>query len=224
MIEQVDRAVLNNIIWCGIVCDTHRIVHSSKEHVWGVLLKAPALYPDIITSSSHVTVEEVNDFIGKREINSVKDSYANIDLTPLSFKILFDAEWIYHEPVTNSKPLQLEWSVVTNESELAQWTLAHGAGNVIRPELLKRGDVRIFTHEQKAGFIANIGANSVGISNVFSQDQRLENLWSDITKVVSTEYSGLPMVGYEHDRFLTAALQSGWTSIGPLRVWVKSNI
>lgn len=74
MNEQVDTAVLNNIVWCGIVCDTHGIARTSSRHVWGVLSKAPTYYPDIITSSRHVTIDEVNDFIGDSEISSVKDS------------------------------------------------------------------------------------------------------------------------------------------------------
>jgi hypothetical protein len=223
---QVDTAVLNNIVWCGIVCDTHGIARTSRENVWGVLTKAPTFYPDIITSSRHVTIEEVNNFIGNREISSVKDSFANLDLSLVGFKILFEAEWIYHAPVANLELFQSAWRVITTENDLAQWTFAHGSGNVIRPELLKRGDVRIFTHEKEgeiAGFIANLGANAVGISNVFSPVNANENLWSDIAKVVSIEFPGLPLVGYEQDGDLTAALLSGWTSIGPLRVWLKSN-
>lgn len=68
-----------------------------------------------------------------------------------------------------------------------------------------------------------MGANAVGISNVFLPANANENLWSDIAKVVSSEFPGLPIVGYEQNGDLNAALLSGWTSIGPLRVWLKSN-
>lgn len=222
----LDTAVLNNVVWCGIVCDTHGISQTSKENVWGLMSKAPAFYPDIVTSNKEVTEDEIIDFIGSREIFSIKDSYANLDLSPIGFKILFEAEWIYHKPIYNFNFFQSDWRVITTESDLAKWTKIQGTGNVIKPILLKREDVRIFMLEKKdgiSGFIANIGAGAVGITNIFSSEHTIEDLWSTLPKVVSNEFPGLPLVGYEQDGNLTVAIQSGWASIGPLRVWIKSN-
>lgn len=225
MNTRVDIAVWNNIAWCGLVCDTHEIAHISKEHVWGTLDKAPQFYPDIITTSKHGTVEEVMDFIGNREIASLKDSFASLDLSPLGFTVLFEAEWIYHESVTEaSEPAQESWRMISTEQELARWTSVNGLEKVVKPALLQHEDVKIFTCEQNgalSGFIANVGANAVGISNVFSASQTSKNLWLDIPKVVAAEFPGLPLVGYESNGDLAAALSSGWTSVGPLRVWIK---
>lgn len=226
MKEKVETAVLNNIVWCGMVCDTHGIAQSSNEHVWGLLSKAPAFYPDVITISKHATVDLVKDFIAGKEISSVKDCFANLDLTSLGFKILFEAEWIYHEPSYHSNLTHSDWHVITTERELAEWAMLQGLEHVILPDLLKREEVKIFKREKKgeiAGFIANMGANTVGISNVFSTDKKVEKLWSDITKVAATEFPELPMVGYEQGGNLTAAILSGWTSIGPLLVWLKAS-
>ncbi|WP_282940943.1 hypothetical protein [Paenibacillus sp. RC67] len=224
MKSQVDVAVLNNIIWCGIVCDTHEIAQTSKGHVWGLLSKAPIFYPDIITLNRNVTIEDVKDFIGTREITSIKDSYANLDMSSFGFKILLEAEWIYHAPVTDVELIHTSWRVITTEKDLLQWTFANGTENVIKSNLLQQKNVKMFIREHNgeiSGFIANLGANAVGISNVFSADNAIESLWIDITKIVSTEFPGLPMVGYEQSYDLTAALLSGWTSVGPLRVWIK---
>lgn len=220
----VDKAVLNNIVWCGIVCDLHGLTQTSNEHVWGLLSKAPELYPDVITSSRHATSEEVKDFIGNREIFSIKDSFANLDMVPFGFEILFEAKWIYHALDADVDFVQSAWTVVTTETDLAQWTSASGLQKVIKPDLLKQKDVKIFMHKELngeiSGFITNFSANTVGISNVFSNSKK--SVWSDIVKIVSAHFPGIPMVGYEDGDALTAALLSGWSSIGPLRVWIKS--
>lgn len=220
----IDKAVLNNILWCGIVCNLHGLTQASSEHVWGLLSKAPEFYPDIITSSRHATSEEIMDFIGKREVFSIKDSFANLDMVPFGFEILFEAKWIYHAPVTDVGFVQEEWSVVTKEKDLTRWALANGLQKVIKSDLLTHKDVKIYMHEKNgelSGFITNLSANAVGISNVFSNSQK--NVWSDIVKIVSTYCPGIPMVGYESGDSLTSALLSEWTSLGPLRVWIKSN-
>lgn len=70
--------------------------------------------------------------------------------------------------------------------------------NVIKADLLKTKDVKIFTREKNdeiSGFTANLNANVVGISNVFSVGKEPEHLWEEITTVVSNEFSGLSMVG-----------------------------
>jgi hypothetical protein len=224
--NHVDTAVFNNIVWCGIVCDTHGITQTSNEYVWGLLSKAPTFYPEVITSSRDATIEDVKAFIESREIYSIKDSYANLDMLPIGFNILFEAEWIYHASVTDVEPIHTPWHVIRTEKDLAKWTFANGLENVIKPDLLKQKDVKIFKYEKNgeiSGFIANLSANAVGISNVFSIGNAYESLWRDITKIVSIEFPGLPMVGYEQNEDLPAALLAGWTSIGPLRVWVKSN-
>lgn len=217
----VDNAVLNNIAWCGIVCESHGLTQISSERVWGLLSRAPELYPDIITSSRHTTSDEVNSFIGNREIFSIKDSFANLNMVPYGFTVLFDAEWIYHEPVAVEQ-VQSEWTVVSTEEDFAKWTYACGLQKVLKPELLERKDVKIFLHENNgelSGFIVNLSANAVGISNVFSNSDK--KIWSDIAPIVSSYFPGVQMVGYERGDDLTAGLLSGWTSVGPLRVWMK---
>ena len=55
--------------------------------------------------------------------------------------------------------------------DLADWTLARGSGNAIRRELLKRRDLKLYLNKKEgetAKFIASLGADAVGISNVFT--------------------------------------------------------
>lgn len=222
--SQVDRAVLNNIAWCRIVCDTHGINQYMEEHLWGLLTKAPVFYPEVITKDKNATSEDVKFFIENGAVTSIKDSYAKLDMFPLGFKILFEAEWISYPSISNVEPIQTGWREIKTEKELALWTLKSGLEDVIRPDLLKYKDVKIFIYTENngvAGFIANMSHNVVGISNVFSVGLDGEAVWRDIPKIVSIQYPGISMVGYEHNSDLSMAHLSGWKSIGPLRVWIK---
>ncbi|OXM82863.1 hypothetical protein [Paenibacillus rigui] len=219
-----DHAVFNNIAWCGIVCRLHGLTPISGEGIWGLCSKAPEYYPDIITFRRQVTSDEVNDFIGNREVFGIKDSFANLDMLPFGFRVLFDAKWIYHPPVVDLDDHLRGWIVVSTAEAFAQWTFASGLQKVLQPALLEEKDVKIFMYEihgEKSGFVANLSDHVVGISNVFSNENKM--IWPDIVRIVSAYFPGVPMVGYEKGEALAAALQSGWTTLGPLRVWIKAN-
>ncbi|MDP5277187.1 hypothetical protein [Chengkuizengella axinellae] len=222
----IDQAVKNNIAWCEIVCDSHGVAHTSKEHLWGVFSKAPKYYPELITKSKYSSVEDINNYINKVTVSSIKDSFANLNLSPLGFEILFNAKWIFHEGVHDSRSLHDKWRVINTEKDLKKWTISSGLVDIIKPDILNENSVKIFMYEQNnavCGFIANLSANVVGVSNVFTTDHANEELWLDIPDIISTEFPGFPIVGYEHNENLIAANSAGWRSIGSLRVWIRSN-
>ncbi|MFC7391429.1 hypothetical protein [Scopulibacillus cellulosilyticus] len=224
MNTHIEQAVKNNIIWCGIVSESHGIPYYCNGGVWGLLSEAPPLCPDIITAGMDVTDQEVADFIGDRNISTIKDSFANLDMASIGFKVLFNAVWIYHPPVSVSESAKLGWRVITKKEDLTKWTYAHDSEKVIKYNLLDRDDVKIFIKEKEdeiSGFIANLGAGVIGISNAFSMEYTNEALWKDIVQAVSTEFQNLPIVGYEQGNSLKAALSCGWESLGPLRIWIR---
>ncbi|WP_339254322.1 hypothetical protein NSQ43_07250 [Sporosarcina sp. FSL W8-0480] len=61
-----------------------------------------------------------------------------------------------------------------------------------------------------AAFIVNKAANVIGISNVFSSNMDITDLWRSIPQAVSKEFPGVPLVGYEQGESLSAAHASGW--------------
>lgn len=225
MLLKVEKAILNNIAWCGVVCDTHGINCFWRGNLWGMLTEAPSFYPGVISANMEATMAELGYFIDNGRVSSIKDSYANLDLSPFGFKKLFDAEWIWHPPVSSNKSPQTKWRVITNERDLVQWTSKSGLTDVIKPNLLEYENVKNFSLENNegvSGFITNVDEGVVGVSNVFSEGRENESLWREIPRVVSNEYPGMSMVGYEHGSDLDLAKKSGWESLGPLRVWIKS--
>lgn len=59
----------------------------------------------------------------------------------------------------------------------------------------------------------------VGLSNVFGPDTDLDETWVGVISLTRHWCGSLPMVGYESGEDLAAAIRSGFTAIGPLRVW-----
>jgi hypothetical protein len=66
----------------------------------------------------------------------------------------------------------------------------------------------------KGGAIANRTGPVVGVSNLFGD-------WRAAADSIAGRYPGLPLVGYESGDDLAAARRAGFTSTGPLRVWLK---
>jgi hypothetical protein len=220
----LQSAIRNNVNWCEKVSELHGGSHLIKGNVWGLTTKAPKFYPDLITTDQSVTTQEAVEFIGNREILSIKDSFSNIDMSLFGFKILFEAEWICHEAVSVPLSDSTDWRPIQTEEEVVNWTTACGLEDIITADLIRDPEVVIFGEgglNDKRGFIVNQGAKTIGVSNVFSKNPSNHEHWSEIPQIVSTKFPRLPLVGYEHGEDLKAALKFGWKSMGPLRVWIK---
>lgn len=69
---------------------------------WLALRRSPPFYPDAVSLT-----ERPRDILAGIDLSpgcSVKDSFATLDLAPAGFEVLFDAEWIYREPVESPGP------------------------------------------------------------------------------------------------------------------------
>ncbi|MFC4098136.1 hypothetical protein [Paenibacillus xanthanilyticus] len=225
---RTDIAVQNNIAWCAAICELYGVVHTSEGQLWGTLAPAPPFHPDLITATADATTEDVKKWLEGRKVSGLKDSYAKLDMAPLGLRLLFEAQWMTSDPSADHRAAADEtaWTIVATERELARWAAAGDMPHLMKPELLQRQDVKVFMRESNggvSGFIANVSEGAVGISNVFATttDSSSNTLWSSIAAASSAHFPGIPLVGYEHGETLDAALQAGWTAIGPLRVWVR---
>jgi hypothetical protein len=92
------------------------------------------------------------------------------------------------------------------------------------PVLLHDEDVCIVAaYKEKqivAGALANGTGEVVGLSNVFTPEQEAERYWG-LLDVIAACYPALPVVVYEQGEQLALVLRVGFTSLGPLRVWIK---
>jgi hypothetical protein len=167
---------------------------------------------------------------------AVKDSFRSLDLRPLGFTVLFDAEWILRQPTAGDaqeSPTGLPWRTVRSEADLLLWRRAW-AGEATTVETSQIFAVSLISHTNVnflfapadgiplCGGILNKGAGVVGLSNVFCAEVDPEIAWRGLLREAARRFPGLPVVGYEAEKELTVTRRVGFQSAGPLRIWCKS--
>ncbi|WP_328536901.1 GNAT family N-acetyltransferase [Streptomyces sp. NBC_00344] len=228
----VREAARNNAEWCDLLCRTHGVRGEFTPMAWTSAERTPPFYPDAVTLSPGTSAADVLTGIDTAGPGaSVKDSFADLDLSADGFNVLFDARWI-HRPATLPTPPAtggVRWSVVRTPEELARWEDAWdgGAKGLFLPGLLADEGTVVLAgragEELVAGAVATRSAAAVGVSNLFALDEgAVDAAWSGCVTAVARLFPGTPIVGYESGDDLTAALRHGFEDLGPLRVWLKA--
>jgi hypothetical protein len=159
---------------------------------------------------------------------SVKDSFADLDLRPHGFEILFSAQWITRAPTTPAD--EGSWEPITNADALAEWAGAwrqpDDPADLFRPTLLEHPDITFLAAfvngDIVAGALLNRSATVVGLSNVFVTTAAPDDVWPGCLDTITRRFPGIPIVGYEPGDSFATALHYGFTALGPLRVWIKN--
>jgi hypothetical protein len=163
---------------------------------------------------------------------SIKDSFAALDLAPLGFAPLFDAEWVWRDPLPAPRAGlgDVAWRQVTTTAELELWETAWRENGspanrpVFVPALLDDPTIALFAAYKGDGLVAGCAANrsadAVGFSNFFVADGDDDQLAAGALAAVSGFGDGLPIVGYEPHRAIGRAQRLGFQPVGPLRIWV----
>jgi hypothetical protein len=213
----------NNARWCDAVCRSHGLATLFVGDLWIAAAGAPRFYPDVVTLRPGASVADVMAHLPPGA-QFVKDSFACLDLEPEGFGVLFDARWFVHRSPRSAVPA-LVWTPIDAAGELDDWTRAARLEGIIRAELLADPAVRIFAGRRSAhgpiaaGAIANATGQVVGISNVFCEEADASVVWRDLQGVAALAFAGRPLVGYEQGDALARAIESGFSPLGPLRVW-----
>jgi hypothetical protein len=225
----LDLAVQDNARWCRLVSATWGAPGTTDADAWASPTRTPPGYPDAVTLRPGVRAAELLSRIDTSSAGaSVKDSYADLDLSPHGFHPLFSATWIggtgTPPPPSPSTP---PWHPI-GAGELDAWQAAW-AGTpdpepLFRPELLDADGVTLLGARRgraiTAGCVLTAGDAAVGVSNVFATDGNLEAAWRRILQWTAVHHPGTPVVGYETGADLDAAVNVGLRPLGPLRVWV----
>ena len=159
---------------------------------------------------------------------SVKDSFADVDLTAVGFHVLFEAQWIHRPARRPSAPRDPSWEVVTNARRLREWAMAwddgDGHADLFRPELLEDPATSVLAWcgvdgRVAAGAVTHRTDLLVGLSNVFVRDGGPDEAWPAVLDAVDALFPATPVVGYERGADLAAAVRQGFEIVGPLRIW-----
>ena len=233
-------AVRNNADWCDAVCRARGVPGRFTEQLWVNEHATPPYYPNIITlqPSSDALLHELADAIARVRATvdqlSIKDSFADVDLSPHGCRVLFDARWIAR-PHTLAAPASsipgVEWSIVRDAAGLGAWKIAWDreimkVDPIFGPDLLRNDGVAFIAAHRDgvivAGAIANKTAGAVGLSNVFVRDSDPGNAWAGCVAQAMAWSPGMPIVGYQSGAQLAAALDLGFEPLGPLRIWIAA--
>jgi hypothetical protein len=221
--DRISAAVENNAKWCDLVCRSHRISTSWTEGFWVSRQPSPQFYPEGVTLQPKVSPEQLINELPPGPC-SVKDSFADLDLASRGFEQLFDARWIYRVPPVGAQRAT-GWTAISAEEEFGQWLLACGLLDVLPEALLRDQSVRVLQRKRAndvtAGAVLNRTGSVVGLSNVFSLNVPLDEVWGDLVVLAAQEFPSCPIVGYERGEDLDVAIGTGFNDLGGLRVWLQ---
>lgn len=208
---------------------SHGVVGEFGAQAWAAPVRTPLYYPDAVTLAPGADPVALTGLIDTTAPGAtVKDSYADLDLSAAGFQVLFEAQWIHRPALASATGTQLAWEVAGDAEALRAWALAWdgGGGNadLFRPALLDDPATFVLSGrssdgELAAGAVASRSDQAVGISNLFAPDGP-DVAWPLVLEAVHHLFPTLPVVGYEHGDDLTAAVRHGFEPVGPLRVWL----
>jgi hypothetical protein len=220
-------AAHDNAAWCSTVCRTHGLTGSFGPAAWTSPVRTPPFYPDAVTLRPGVPAEAVLTAIDDGPGCSVKDSFADLDLSGHGFRVLFEAQWIHRQPGTPGETG--DWEVVADPDALAEWEDAwrgaDGPVGLFRAELLDDPAVEVLAARAQgrvvAGAVLSLFGRPVGVSNVFVTEPQAGSPWPGLLAAAAERHPGRPLVGYERGEDLAEALRHGFRTAGPLRVWLR---
>ncbi|MGW6026539.1 hypothetical protein [Streptomyces sp. NPDC055099] len=234
--EWAGAAARNNAEWCDAVCRAHGVPGEFGTGVWSSARRTPPLYPDAVSLTPGISAADLVARIDTESPGcSVKDSFACLDLEPLGFEVLFEAQWI-HRPAGEAPaagPATVHWAPLESADSLPAWETAWSGGEqatgLFRSELMT-GNTTFLSGtcadgKIVAGAVASPGDAVVGISNLFATDDAPggeESAWAGCLTEAARLWPRLPVVGYESGDSLAAAVRQGFTPVGPLRVWLHT--
>jgi hypothetical protein len=228
----VRAAARNNAEWCAVMCRSHGVASEFGEQAWAAPARTPLYYPDSVTLVPGADVAALVARIDTATPGaSVKDSFADVELTEAGFHVLFDAQWIHRPASAPTIASDLAWSVADSPDAQRAWALAwdNGGGNadLFRPGLLDDPSTFILAGRSPggrvvAGAVASRSEQVVGVSNVFALKEGPDAAWPVVLDAVHQLFPTRPVVGYDHGDNLAAAVRHGFEPVGPLRVWIHS--
>ena len=222
-------AALNNAEWCDVVARSHGVETEIDPDVWIARTRTPPYYPDAVTLVPNPAIPDLLRRVDASAGCSIKDSFASLDLGPFGFRVLFEARWITRRlDVPTARGAEATWARMREASELAAWETAWSGGlgpqGLFRADLLAIDAVSVLAAYEAdrivAGAILNRSAEVVGVSNVFSLPGRKHAAWQGCLARASALYPAATMVGYQSSGDLDIALDHGFETAGPLRVWI----
>lgn len=219
------RAIGDNIGWCDSVARAHGGDTALTADLWRNRRAPPPFYPNLITARRGAQADvaaAVDDLRPSLPPGwGVKDSFADLDLTPHGFRPLLKGTW-YGGTVTAAPPPP-GWHRIETAAPLARWEAAWNPGHerrIFPDSLLGQPHISFWGDSAAAltaGCVTHATAAALGLSNWFHRDGEASALAAAIA-VASTVAAGRPIVFWSAE----AVTAPGFAALGPLCVWLAA--
>ena len=230
-------AATNNAHWCDLVCRLHGAPGRFMGSVWVSSGAVPPLYPNLVTTTDHPArnLAEVTRLVADApgRTLAVKDSFGRLELAPLGFSLLFDAEWFWRPASPLLAPSS--WPRLTSNTDLAAWEAAWRMADgrtalpdkpMFAPPLLLDDGVQLLARRESGGIVAGAivyrSQDTAGISNVFSPPDTAQDDFAACVALVMALNPSAAIAGYDRPGFAAPFAGLGLRVAGPLRVWLKA--
>ena len=228
----------NNADLYQSVFRAHGIGNQRNAAMWWSEEPAPPYYSNLTTLDPDAHAVQTESVAGLKSTLgrsfSVKDGFCRLDLEASGFRQLFTATWIWAEAEQiasrSRNRMPGGWRRIDDAAMLEAWETAWVAGGsptdirVFPDAILDDPEIVILGRAAAAGFdagcIANLSQGTVGLSNVFSTAGPAPAVFEEAALAVSAVVPGRPLVGYESDEALGAAVAAGFQPVGDLRIWL----
>lgn len=235
--ELLQLAAANNADLCAAIFDAHGLRWHRDHGQFRAIDPPPELFPHLVTlcDAPDVATRALDDTLRHHPgFVAVKDSFAALNLEPLGFAPLFDAQWIFAEPAASTGRAS-DWDIVRTPAALARWEDAWAGAHPARqsfPDAILT-DPRVVILGRKGGTgldggldggfdggcILNHSPGAIGLSNVHGTPA--SGVFAAGLAAARALAPGMPVVGYESGAALQAALAAGFSAVGSLRVWCR---
>lgn len=242
--SKTELAILNNVQWYEGIFTAHGLSFETNPLVWLSHERPPPFHSNLVVLSKAATLKQVETFVDQIARVpglggwSMKDSYACLELGPLGFSQLFEANWIWMDPLaleTRDTTSILTWTRISSATEMSDWEGTWAGDPTYKSAAVRQRqfpDQMLLDRryaflagrslgEIVAGAILNQSPDAVGVSNVFAQPNLIAEVWPAVARFAAKEFHGVPLVGYERGAALQAAQHAGFLPIGRLRVWCR---
>lgn len=234
----IQAAALNNAVWCDAVCAAGGSVTEFNDGLWRSHRPGPPYFPSVVSLSPAMGLAAVERALpqsgGVSVQVAVKDSFSDLDLSPIGFTKLFDACWIWREPgPAETRATQLTWRRIVSHGSLRAWEAGWWPEGpvdadhqwIFRPAaLLGRSDIAFLSghvgDELVAGAAVTQTGAFIGLTCSFFPPTQRVSLHQELLTVLDAWYPSRPVLGYESGDDLAESKALGFRELGPLRVWL----
>jgi hypothetical protein len=229
-LDRIAQLVANNALWIHEAVSALEMPGTFTPILWQNPHDMPPIFPnaDVLGGTEAEQLAAIAALVQVRSgrVTAVKDAWARLDLTPLGFEPLFEAQWLYRDAgPLQIPPTDLQFEFVQTPAALREFSVACNGADlaaVYSPILLDHAHIRwILARRQGqiAGGVTAVHAEGVnGVNNLFAsspQDQA-----SLICAAVNAFAPG-PACSYARGDSIAPFLSLGFEAVGKLRVWVR---